>query len=104
MRPESGVAAWSRRSRGNMTAKVQVGRGNAEGGTGGRASGRQPTNRQPFLLFRVPTSAFRVLFVSQRDNRIQTRRPPRRPDAEEQPHRRAEHEGKQNGERRDERI
>src|SRR6266480_7568865 len=104
MGPESGVAVWRTGRRGNMTAKIQVGTRNAERGTGGPGSGRQPTNRQPVLLFRVPTSAFRVLFVSQRHDRIETRRPPRRPDAEEQSHGGAEHEGKQNGEGGDQRI
>src|SRR5256885_4580047 len=99
MRPESGARLWSTRRTASMRPKIQVGTRNAERGTGGPASGRQPTNRQPVLLFRVPTSAFRVLFVSQRDNRIEARRPPRRPDAEEQSHGGAEHEREQDGER-----
>src|SRR6059058_210596 len=63
-----------------------------------------PTNRQPVLPLRTPNSALRTLFVSQRDDRIERRRAPRRPDAEEQPHRGAEHEGEEDGERGNQRI
>src|SRR5207247_7970064 len=52
----------------------------------------------------IPHSALRILFVSQRVYRIETRRPAGRPDAEEQPDRGAEDERQQNRERRYEGI
>src|SRR2546429_30983 len=51
-----------------------------------------------------PTPTPRPLSLSNRNKGPRARRPPRRPDAEEQPHRGAEDEGKQNGEGRDQRI
>src|SRR5207302_7776799 len=58
---------------------------------------RSPTNRQP-------TTLLRTLLVSQRDDRIERRRPPRGPDAEEQAHGRAEDERQQDRQGRDQGV
>src|SRR6266545_7942783 len=57
---------------------------------------KRVTIRQVNFAFRISHSA--LLFVPQRDDWIQARRPPRGPDAEEQPHDRAEDERNQDGE------
>src|SRR5882762_8619340 len=57
---------------------------------------RRVTIRQVNFAFRISHSA--LLLVPQRYDRIQCGSTPRRPDAEEQPHDRAEDEGNQDGE------
>src|SRR2546430_13693536 len=55
---------------------------------------RHHVSRFSYPVSRITdASSARGLFVPQRYDRIQCRRPPRRPDAEEQAHQRAEDEG-----------